>query len=258
MQAGHQNTTTGATGAPGEMEENIRFRYRLGQILINKGFQVFLADANFKATEDYDLALAIHGDADIYGTGGGFVDYPDPSVDMSDVESRRIKEAIESQYFNHSGIVNHPERSNANTKFYYWWSWLTAKTPCVIIECGVVQDAYDKVLLADTDRICNAIARGICVAFNVPFDSPPTPPPVNPCADLQIKYDALQKDNADLTNKNDQLNASVTTLTARVAFLEEQVAPNPPECHDAQIRPLVFSGWYTYLRSRSKIQGLLS
>lgn len=188
IQAGHQHTTNGQTGAPGEMEENVRFRDRLGQILISKGFQVFLCDANFQGTEDYDLALAIHGDANVYGKGGGFVDYPDPAVDSVNQESKRIKEAIESEYFNHSGIENHPERSNPNTKFYYWWSMLTSKTPCVIIECGVVQDAHDKVILADTDRVCNAIARGICKAFNVSFD-----PVADPTIPLKDELNKLKK-----------------------------------------------------------------
>src|SRR4030067_1771763 len=132
----------GAAGAPGEKDFNVRIRNRLSQILISKGFQLFLADANFNCkadsgSQDYDLALAIHFDANVYGTGGGFVDYPDPSVDGVNAESKRIKEAIELMYFNNSGIVNHPERSNPNTKFYYLWQALSAKTPCVIIECGV-------------------------------------------------------------------------------------------------------------------------
>jgi N-acetylmuramoyl-L-alanine amidase len=180
LQSGHQNTTSGATGAPGEMQTNIRFRDKLSSVLISKGFQLFLADANYVGKEDFDLALSIHCDADIYGTGGGFVDYPDPSVDFSNTESKRIKEAIESEYFKHSGIVNHPERSNANTKFYYWWSMLTAKTPCVIIETCVIQDAHDKVLAADPDIIPNAMARGICKAFNVAFDPVPPQPPEPP------------------------------------------------------------------------------
>ena len=181
LQAGHQNTMTGATGAPGEKELNVRVRDRLSQILVSKGFQLFLCDANYQNfVEDFQLFLSIHGDANVYGTGGGFVDFPDPSVDAVNGESKRIKEAIESEYFNHSGIINMPKRSNANTKFYYGWSNVTAKTPCVIIECGVVQDAHDKVLLADTDRICNAIARGICKAFNVSFNAPTLVPPIVP------------------------------------------------------------------------------
>jgi len=173
LQSGHEGVTIGATGAPGEKELNIRIRNKLSDILISKGFVLQLVNANptdEEINKDYDLFLALHGDADIYGTGGGFVDYPDASVDSANAESKRIKEAIESMYFGHSGIVNHPERSNANTKFYYMWSRLSQKTPCVIIEMGVVQDAHDKVILADTDRVANAIARGICKAFDVPFD----------------------------------------------------------------------------------------
>lgn len=181
IQAGHQNTTTGRTGAPEEMANNIRIRDALGQLLISKGFQVFLCDANFNGTEDYHLALALHCDMNYDGNeGGGFVDYPDPSVDYASAESKRIKEAIESEYFKHSEIRNVPKRSNPNTKFYYWWSMLTANTPCVIIEMGESVDPHDKVLLADTTRIASALARGVCTAFGVPYDPVPQPEPETP------------------------------------------------------------------------------
>jgi N-acetylmuramoyl-L-alanine amidase len=191
LQAGHEGVTTGATGAPGEQELNVRIRNRLSQILISKGFQVQLVNANPPSTEinkDFSLFLALHGDANIYGTGGGFIDHPDPSTDAATAESQRIDLAMESEYFDHSGIVNHPERSNPNTKFYYMWAQLSAKTPCVIMEMGVVQDAHDKVLLADTERIASAIARGICKAFNVAFD----PPPIDPTIALNQKIKDLE------------------------------------------------------------------
>lgn len=180
IQAGHQHILTGATGAPEEMANNIRIRDRLGQILISKGFQVFLCDANFVGKEDYNLALSLHCDMNYTGElGGGFVDYPDPSVDSANAESKRIKETIESEYFEHSGIRNVPSRSNPNTKLYYWWSMLTPNTPCVILEMGESIDPHDKVLLADTERIASTIARGICRAFSVVYDVvPPAPQPV--------------------------------------------------------------------------------
>ena len=180
LQAGHAGRTTGATGAPEERENNIRIRNRLAEILTSKGFKTTSVPADYDATQDFDLALSMHCDANYAGDeGGGFVDFPSPSIDFANAESKRIKEAIESEYFNHSGIRNVPTRSNPNTKFYYWWSNLTAKTPCVIIEMGESIDPHDKVLLADTDRIANAIARGICKAFNVPFEAsvPPSPTP---------------------------------------------------------------------------------
>lgn len=200
LQAGHQNARSNcdsnlrkSTGAPGEVEFTVRIRDRLSQILISKGFQLQLVDATFNCDpksddNDYQLFLAIHYDADIYrdkdgySIPGGFVAVPDPSADFAHAESKRIQEALISEYFNHAGIENHPERANVNTKFYYMWKFLSAKTPCILIECGVGQNPHDKVILADTDRVCNAIARGICKAFNVPFDSPPTPaePPIPP------------------------------------------------------------------------------
>ena len=187
LQAGHINIQNNidlnlrkSTGAPGEQEFTNRITNRLAEILRSKSFTVITVDANFNSDtgnqQDYDLFLAIHYDADVYGTGGGFFDVPEPSTDGAALESKRIKEAIESEYFNHSGIVNMPQRRNVNTRFYYMWSALSLKTPCVIIECGVGKDAHDAVILADTDRICNAIARGICKAFDIVFDIPIPPP----------------------------------------------------------------------------------
>lgn len=193
LQAGHINAKNncnvklqGSTGAPGEQEFTARIQKRLAEILQLRGFQVKQVDAIFNCSaendQDFSLFLAIHYDANIYGKGGGFLDVPEPSTDGAAAESKRIVEAIESEYFKHSEIVNMPQRRNANTRYYYMWQALSFKTPCVLIECGVGKDAHDSVLLADTDRICNAIARGICKAFNVQFDLPsPAPaPPTSP------------------------------------------------------------------------------
>ena len=199
LQAGHQNAKQNCdpilakgTGAPGEAEFTVRIRDRLTQILLSKknadgspAFTIQLVDATFNCdptvgNKDYDLFLAIHYDANIYGQGGGFIDFPEPSTDGATQESQRIVKEMEEEYFKHSGIENKPGRRNANTKFYYMWKFLSAKTPCAIIECGVGLDAHDSVILADTDRVANAIARGICRAFSVPFDAPvPIPVPIN-------------------------------------------------------------------------------
>jgi hypothetical protein len=186
LQAGHWNMTSGQTGAPGEQELNYRIMMALKDELIKRGFQLYLVDANPPQNvidQDFDLFLALHGDANIYGTGGGFIDNPAESVDYSFKESKRIRDAIASVYFKETGIVEHNERSNANTKYYYMWSRLTMKTPCNIIEMGVVQDAHDKVILADTARIVAGLNRGICKAFNVPYDpvvNPSNPPATAP------------------------------------------------------------------------------
>ena len=237
LQAGHQNAKNNCdpalrkgTGAPGEVEFTIRIRDRLSQVLISKGFQVQLVDATFncdpKADKtDYALFLAIHYDADIYGTGGGFIDFPEPSTDQATAESIRIRNVIEEEYFKHSGIVNYPGRSNANTRFYYMWKFLSGPTPCNIIECGVGQDAHDKVILADTDRVANAIARGICAAFSVSFDQiPPSPPSV----DYKAKFEALRlefeaykktsdKEILDKANKILELQEKIEKATIAVS-----------------------------------------
>lgn len=220
LQAGHQNARNncepalrGGTGAPGEAEFTVRVRDRLSQILQERGFAVQLVDATFNCnperSKDFDLFLAIHYDADIYGTGGGFVDIPEPSTDHATKESKRIRDAIASEYFRHSGIKE-VNRSNANTRYYYMWRVLSAKTPCVIIECGVGKDEHDSVILSDTDRVANAIARGICKAFNLPFDKPapkPDPKPQPPATN----WEALYKEEK---TKREKLETTLKSVSA--------------------------------------------
>ncbi len=227
LQAGHQNAKNNCdpalrsgTGSPGEAEFTVRIRDRLSQVLVSKGFQLFLKDATANcdpklADQDYDLFLAIHYDADIYGKGGGFTDFPEPSTDGATQESQRLAKVIADEYFPNSGIefIPPPTRRNANTKYYYMWKFLSAKTPCVLIECGVGQNAHDKVILADTDRVANAIARGICKAFNVPFDNVPPPPPA-------IDYKKKWEDEIVAHNKTkEELKTALTKIEKAKADL---------------------------------------
>lgn len=205
IQAGHYPRTTGATGAPGEQELNWRITNKLSEILISKGFVIQIVGADPKDTEikkDFDLFLALHGEADTHGKGGGMISPPDPSADSVYPESNRIKLAIESIYFQESGITNQPTWITSAMKFYYMWSRLTANTPCVILEMGVVQNAHDKVILADTDRVAIAIAKGVCKAFGVNYEPtpvPPTPPtpPTDPCEAVKKENETLKKALSD-------------------------------------------------------------
>ena len=187
IQAGHINSQYSSlglgSGAPGEQEVNKRIADRLCSILRERGFEVLQTDANAnddpKVTEvDRGLFLALHCDADYAGdNGSGFADFPEPSTDGATAESQRICKVINETYFPETQIV-YRSLSNANTKYYYMWKYLTAKTPCVLIEMGQCQDPHDKVLLANTDLIASALGRSICKAFNVPYDvTPPTPEP---------------------------------------------------------------------------------
>jgi len=202
LQAGHQNASQNcdvnlrkSTGAPGEAEFTVRVRDRLSQILISKGIQVQLVDSTFNCDpksdeKDYDLFLALHYDAYVNGSIGGFADYPEPSTDGATKESQRITKVINEVYFPESGI-QYVSRSNSNTRYYYMWKFLSAKTPCVLLECGTGQNPHDKVILNDTERVATAIARGICKAFNIPFDAPV--PPVDPCANVKKELETANK-----------------------------------------------------------------
>lgn len=204
LQAGHQNIFSNIdpvlraeTGAPGEEPFNIKVRDRLSQILIKYGFQVQLDDANANSDsntigKDFDFYLALHAEG--YPPGGNVV-APDPSVDASNTESRRIVDAIKSVYFGDTGIVDN-NLVTSNETFYYMWNVLTAKTPCGIIECGDLADPHDSVILSDINRVALGIAHGLCVAFGIEWkgdpDTPPSPPP-DPCQQYKDQIAELQK-----------------------------------------------------------------
>lgn len=217
LQAGHQNITTNCdlalrpgTGAPGEEPINVAVRDALGQILISKGFQVQLDDANANCQElttgkDFDFYLALHCEANVHGKGGGFMTAPDPNFDQNNTESKRIITAIKGEYFKNSGIEENEAWITPAMTQYYMWNSLTAKTPCGIIEMGVAQDAHDKVILADSFRVANAIARGICEAFGVVFDQT-NPAPISPTEPTVDSRD----------NQITQLKKQVEELSKRV------------------------------------------
>jgi N-acetylmuramoyl-L-alanine amidase len=201
LQGGHLYRKSGSIGAPGEQELTDRIRKRLAEILIARKFQVFLFNADppyENLNQDFDLFLSLHGDADIYGTGGGFADFPEPSTDGATAESQRIAKVINDTYFPETQI-KYVNRSNKNTRYYYMWKQISAKTPCVIIEMGVVQNAHDKVLLGNTELIAGALGRAICKAFGVSYEAQPiTPPPVDNSASviegLKKRVAALEKE----------------------------------------------------------------
>jgi len=233
LQAGHENISNNCvaslrsgTGAPGEKDFTVRIRNRLSQILQSKGFQIQLVDANFncdpQVDKDFDLFLAIHYDAAIYGTGGGFADFPEPSTDDATIESQRITDVIASEYFSgNTGIAYHPERRNKNSKFYYMWKFLSSKTPCVLLECGVGLDAHDSVILADTERVVNGIARGICKAFNVPFD---VTPPVDLCLSVKAELTTANKTIESLKIENSNKDKVITDKDKNISDLTKRLA----------------------------------
>ena len=231
LQVGHWNIQSNcdvslrpSTGAPLEVETNKRIAIRLEQLLQQNGFKTYLSDANYNCkpeagTTDFDLYLALHCDQNYGGDeGGGFVDIPDPSTDQANKESARIAQAIESVYFKESGIRNVPSRRNNNTKYYYMWKVLSAKTPCVIIEMGESVDAHDRVILNDTERVAKAILGGILKAFPPPV----VVQPVDPCASLKTELALTKQDvefkNVTITSLRNDLKASQD----KVKLIEER------------------------------------
>jgi len=218
--------TTGATGAPLEQKRTVEIGLRLVDLLRANGFDVYHTDAfannNPAVTgQDWDLFLSLHCDANYAGNeGGGFVDYPDPSVDSVNAESKRIKEAMESVYFTETGIRNVPGRSNPNTKYYYMWSALSAKTPCVIIEMGESIDPHDSVILNDTNRVAQALLRGIIRAFPLPVVTPP----VDPCLSVKAELTTANKTIESLKIENSNKDKVITDKDKTISDLTKRLA----------------------------------
>lgn len=208
LQAGHEGRAKGVTGAPGEIELNVRIRNRLSELLIERDFQIKLVAADptdDEIKDNFDLFLALHGDADTR-IDGGCIASGDRNVDGSWEKSLRISGDIGSEYFKESGIANVPGKVTVAMTYYYMWMRLTMHTPCVILEMGEVQDAHDKVILADTDRVAIAITKGICKAFDVPYElgseTPKQPEdPADPCKSLKDEIDRLKSTMS--SNKTD-------------------------------------------------------
>jgi hypothetical protein len=179
IQSGHKNIRNNCdvalrsgTGAGGEVEITTAVADATASLLRAKGVETLVVDANFNcdktsADKDYQLFLTLHCDMDYANDqGSGFCDYPEPSTDGATVESQRLAKEIQNSFFPAVGI-NIKSRSNANTRFYYMWSALSAKTPCVLIEMGQVKDPHDSPILLNTQKVAQALSNAILSALKV-------------------------------------------------------------------------------------------
>lgn len=231
IQAGHINAKNnvlvsmrGNTGAPGEQELNKRIADRVSGLLRERSIEVYQTDAcgnsDPKVTKvDYSLFVALHGDADAPNDqGGGMIGSGDKSVDASWQESKRIKDVMDGVYFKETQIVNKNYVTPGMAK-YYMWQYLTPKTPCVLIEMGQVQDPHDRVLLANTTLIANAIVRSICKALNIPYELP------KPTIDTkQVEIDDLKNSlkvaNEALIKMKSEYESSLATANSNCLLAE--------------------------------------
>jgi len=231
LQSGHFSK---GGGAPNELETNKRITDRLSFLLRQRGFEVYQTDwyayndPNVNGV-DYDLFLALHCDMDYPNdSGGGFADYPEPGTDYATKESQRICKVINDYYFPEVKI-EYKNRSNANTRYYYMWKYLTAKTPCVLIEMGQSIDPHDSVLLANTELIAGALYRAICKAFDITYEITPVTPPVDGSCQEKLnqantKIDelnkALAKANTDyhtmLANKENECQKKIIAYKEKI------------------------------------------
>jgi hypothetical protein len=246
LQVGHQNikynsieTLRGSTGAPTELEKNLKITNRTCELLRERGFEVRQTDAN--ANDDktitypnnWDLYLAVHCDADT-PSNGGFADYPYPPTDGATLRSQEIASKISAKFFPESGIVYRPERiqKSDNIKYYYMWKYLSASTPCVLIEMGEAVDPHDSVILNDTERCAIALARGVCHAFNVQYDNPiePETPEESDCEEYEQEIENLEYINKEQATMIDDLRKGNERLVEELSRLEQQQCPDLDKC----------------------------
>ena len=235
LQAGHYPRIIGATGTAGEQELNWRITLALTELLKARNFVVQIVGADPSDAEiakDFDLFLALHGDMDTAGEGG-CIGYIDPAVDSSpesNAKSKAIKEAIQSVYFKESGIKDVPNKVTTNITRYYMWKRLSAKTSCVLIEMGEVKDPHDSVILADTNMVAVALAKGICKAFNVNYELNPVPPitppqPTDPCEAVKKENETLKKALSDAQKSySDSLALVRTECDQKLASYKSRLA----------------------------------
>ena len=195
LQAGHGGRTSGATGAPSEQKWTLEIVPKIASKLREHGFEVKEVGADPSDAEiagDWALFLAVHYDADMYDDRGGFIDVPEPSTDGAKEESARIAEEMKKTYFPITGIPNHPERSNRNTKFYYMWKRMSYATPCVIIEAGVGfrTEEDHKTLWFQQDKVIEGVVSGILNALK-------PNPPTDPCQAYKDEIVELKKQISD-------------------------------------------------------------
>lgn len=230
LQAGHLNCKSncvvalrGSTGAAGEVQINQAVRDETARILIEKGHNVLEVDSNYNCDpssldKDWDLFLAIHCDMNYANDqGSGFCDYPEPSTDDATEESQRCAKAIQDYFFPKVGIKV-VSKSNKNTRYYYMWQSISAKTPCVLIEMGQVQDEHDYPILKDTKKVSSALAESILSALEE--DIPST------CEDrvesLERELDEMRESRNKWRTKYEELDkSSVKELQEKIKHIEE-------------------------------------
>lgn len=238
IQAGHSNVKynsivalRGSTGAPNEMSFNVDIRDKVSDELRKRGFEVQGTDANANddpniTNVDWDLFLSIHYDADVYTTepkNGGFADYPEPSTDGATKESQRICKIINETYFPTTGIPCVTKRSNANTRYFYMWKYLTAKTPCVILECGVGMHTPEdhQTLHFNRPLVVEGIVRSICKSFNVPYENIPEPP-TDPCSIQNARIKELESQLMAVEQANEENIQDEKELVAELEELKDE------------------------------------
>lgn len=187
LQAGHHPS---GGGAPGESSWCFHLAHRIAAKLEAAGVECAVVGDWLnkppppQTREDWDLFLALHYDAAIYGDGKNTGCFADRATgDPMAGESDRFIALWETTYPGLLGIPLRNSRRNANTSQYYAFRDTTARTPGVIIEhgCGApvgtggFPPGEDAGTLHDRiDEVAEADALAAIVFLGAAAPAPPT------------------------------------------------------------------------------------
>ena len=95
------------------------------------------------------------------------------------------------------------------------WKYLTKKTPCNIIECGVGWRLPEdhNLFTYEREKVVEGIVKGICKAFDIPYQ------PLPSCEEL-IKEEVKQAVEKAISENDAKWQSQLKTAKDKIALLE--------------------------------------
>lgn len=146
-------------GGKTEAEVNIAIARETAALLEQMGYAVDILPTAIPRGYAADAVVAIHADGGPSNRRGFFSDTPAKSP-VAGAEAR-LSNLIDQEYATATGLTR-VYRSTVNTKRYYGYSRVTAKTPMVIVETGFLTNAADReIIVGRPDLAARGLANGI-------------------------------------------------------------------------------------------------
>jgi hypothetical protein len=191
IQAGHNCPGGGGGGAPGEADWALDLSGRLRRRLVAAGVAADVVGAWLcngvvrkpppQCSQDWELFVALHYDAAIYGPGNNTGCFADRARnDPMGAASDRAIAIWERHYVEATGIPVANQRRNPNTWDYYAFRATTDQTPGIIVEHGIGQGDDHDVLFDQIETVAAADCAAILEFLGVAPHPIPIPIPGEP------------------------------------------------------------------------------